>query len=49
LIMDRILDEERAQEEADDRVKSLKSRLEAIKRQRELKKKGATATTSKEP
>ncbi|KAG8970572.1 hypothetical protein FRC03_006701 [Tulasnella sp. 419] len=35
LIMDRLLDEERAQEEADDKVRSLKARLEAIKKQRE--------------
>ncbi|KAG8908365.1 hypothetical protein FRB99_007293 [Tulasnella sp. 403] len=42
LIMDRLLEEERAQEEADDRVKSLKARLEAIKRQRERKKQDKT-------
>ena len=41
LIMDRLLDEERAQDEADDKVKTLKARLEAIKKQRELKKKAA--------
>jgi len=39
LIMDRLLDEERAQEDADDKVKSLKARLAAIKLQREAKRK----------
>jgi len=37
LIMDRILDEERAQEEADERVESLKARLEAMKKARREK------------
>lgn len=43
LIMDRIVEEERAQEEADDKVRSLKARLEAIKKQRELKKKAVAS------
>ncbi|KZV77244.1 hypothetical protein PENSPDRAFT_679436 [Peniophora sp. CONT] len=34
LIMDRLLEEERAQEEADERVSALKGRLEMLKRQR---------------
>ena len=34
LIMDRILDEERAQEDADDRVTALKARLAAVKAKR---------------
>ena len=38
LIMDRLLDEERAQEEADAKVTLLKSRLEAVRRQREARK-----------
>ncbi|OCH94901.1 hypothetical protein OBBRIDRAFT_884450 [Obba rivulosa] len=38
LIMDRLLEEERAQEEADAKVAQLKSRLEALKRQREAKR-----------
>lgn len=36
LIMDRLMDEERAQEEADARVTVLKSRLETLRKQREL-------------
>ncbi|KAF8339858.1 uncharacterized protein EI90DRAFT_3117610 [Cantharellus anzutake] len=35
LIMDRLLDEERAQEEADARVNALKARMEAIRQKRE--------------
>ncbi|KAF5381982.1 hypothetical protein D9615_004214 [Tricholomella constricta] len=38
LIMDRLLDEERAQEEADQRVVVMKARLEALKKKREVKK-----------
>ncbi|KAI0723669.1 hypothetical protein C8Q72DRAFT_787196 [Fomitopsis betulina] len=38
LIMDRLLEEERAQEEADAKVTVLKSRLDAIRRQREARK-----------
>ncbi|EPS93609.1 hypothetical protein FOMPIDRAFT_1135842 [Fomitopsis schrenkii] len=38
LIMDRLLEEERAQEEADAKVTLLKSRLDAIRRQREARK-----------
>ncbi|KAG9049104.1 hypothetical protein FS837_011116 [Tulasnella sp. UAMH 9824] len=47
LIMDRIIEEERAQEEADDKVRSLKARLEAIKKQRELKKKATSESSMK--
>ena len=36
--MDRLLEEERAQEEADAKVAMLKNRLDAIRRQREAKK-----------
>ncbi|KAL5526040.1 hypothetical protein ACEPAG_7378 [Sanghuangporus baumii] len=39
LIMDRILEEERAQEEADERVGRLKARVEAIKKAREARRK----------
>ena len=35
LIMDRILDEERAQEEADEKVRAVKARLAAIRKKRE--------------
>ncbi|KAH9068227.1 hypothetical protein EDB83DRAFT_638815 [Lactarius deliciosus] len=38
LIMDRLLEEERAQEEADSRVATLKSRVEMLKKRRELAK-----------
>lgn len=38
LIMDRLLEEERAQEEADAKVVVLKNRLDALRRQREAKK-----------
>ena len=38
LIMDRLLEEERAQEEADSRVAALKSRVELLKKKRELAK-----------
>lgn len=38
LIMDRILDEERAQEAAEEKVAALKARFEAIKKQREARK-----------
>jgi len=38
LIMDRLLEEERAQEEADGRVATLKSRVEMLKKKRELAK-----------
>lgn len=38
LIMDRLWEEERVQEEADAKVSLLKSRLEAVKRQREARK-----------
>ncbi|KAN0138906.1 hypothetical protein V8E53_003294 [Lactarius tabidus] len=38
LIMDRLLEEERAQEEADTRVAALKSRVEMLKKKRELAK-----------
>ncbi|KAH8994797.1 hypothetical protein EDB92DRAFT_224803 [Lactarius akahatsu] len=44
LIMDRLLEEERAQEEADSRVATLKSRVEMLKKRRELAKvKGSKA------
>ncbi|KAG8878876.1 hypothetical protein FRB97_001476 [Tulasnella sp. 331] len=46
LILDRIIDEERAQEEAEEKVTALRTRFEAIKRQREAKKL-ATATKTK--
>ncbi|KAL5526862.1 hypothetical protein ACEPAF_8589 [Sanghuangporus sanghuang] len=39
LIMDRILEEERAQEEADERVGRLKARVEALKKAREARRK----------
>jgi zinc finger protein 830 len=46
LIMDRLLEEERAQEEADTRVAALKSRVEMLKKKRELAKaKGSKAGT----
>ena len=46
LIMDRLLEEERAQEEADSRVAALKSRVEMLKKKRELAKaKGNKAGT----
>lgn len=47
LIMDRLLEEERAQEEADTRVAALKSRVEMLKKKRELAKeaKGTKAGT----
>ncbi len=38
LIMDRLMDEERAQEDADTRVQLLKTKLEALRRKRELAK-----------
>lgn len=38
LIMDRLMEEERAQEEADAKVAMLKNRLEALRKQREAKK-----------
>ncbi|KAF8072110.1 hypothetical protein FPV67DRAFT_920167 [Lyophyllum atratum] len=38
LIMDRLLDEERAQEEADERVAVMKARLEALKKKRGMRK-----------
>jgi len=41
LIMDRLVDEERAQEEADAKVTALKARLEAIKLKRAAKKAGS--------
>ncbi|KAG6820861.1 hypothetical protein H0H93_010688 [Arthromyces matolae] len=40
LIMDRLMDEERAQEEADQRVLDMKARLEALKKKRGAKKTG---------
>lgn len=46
LIMDRILDEERAQEAAEEKVSALKSRFEAIKKQREARKLAAGAKKS---
>ena len=39
LIMDRIMDEERAQEDADERVRSLKARLALVKQKREAERK----------
>lgn len=45
LIMDRLLDEERAQEEADAKVTVLKSRLEALKKQREAARKVKAIST----
>lgn len=45
--MDCMLEEERAQEEADDKVKSLKARLEAIKKAREAKKASAAGKGKK--
>lgn len=44
LIMDRLLDEERAQEDADNRVLQMKSRLEAIRKRKGLKKQKVTHT-----
>lgn len=41
LIMDRLMDEERAQEDADAKVSALKARLEAIKLKRAAKKAGS--------
>jgi zinc finger protein 830 len=41
LIMDRLLDEERAQEDADAKVSALKARLQAIKLKRAARKAGA--------
>ncbi|KAG6877947.1 hypothetical protein C0993_001805 [Termitomyces sp. T159_Od127] len=38
LIMDRLMDEERAQEEADQRVSSMRAKFEALKRKREARK-----------
>jgi zinc finger protein 830 len=38
LVMDRLMNEERAQEEADARVSVMKARLEAMRRQREAKR-----------
>ncbi|TFY75980.1 hypothetical protein EWM64_g8032 [Hericium alpestre] len=45
LIMDRLLEEERVQEEADSRVTLLKARLDTLKKQRELAKAKKTART----
>ena len=45
LIMDRLIEEERAQEEADERVGLLKAKVEAMKRMREAKKAGKKAKT----
>lgn len=42
LIMDRLMDEERAQEEADAKVSMLKSKLDALKRKREAAKAART-------
>jgi len=44
LILDRIVDEERAQEEAEEKVTALRTRFEAIKRQREARKAGAASS-----
>ncbi|KAG6889354.1 hypothetical protein C0992_005582 [Termitomyces sp. T32_za158] len=46
LIMDRLMDEERAQEEADQRVLSMKAKFEALKRKREAKKANAQESAS---
>ena len=46
LIMDRLLDEERAQEEADMRVTALKSRLDALRKKREAARFAKAKTTS---
>jgi zinc finger protein 830 len=43
LIMDRLLEEERIQEEADMRVQAMKNRMEALKKRREARKAGAKA------
>ncbi|KAG6828678.1 hypothetical protein H0H92_007093 [Tricholoma furcatifolium] len=45
LIMDRLLDEERAQEEADQRVTSMKARLDALKKKREAAKRAKLPTS----
>lgn len=45
LIMDRLLEEERAQEEADSKVTMLKSKLDLIRRQREARKAGKAKTS----
>lgn len=44
LIMDRILDEERAQEDADEKVRAIKARLAAVRRKREEAKKKAAGS-----
>lgn len=46
LIMDRLLDEERAQEEADMKVSVMKSKLEALKKKREAAKAAKTKASS---
>jgi zinc finger protein 830 len=46
LIMDRLLDEERAQEEADMKVQMMKNRLEAFKKQRDAKRAAKAAAKS---
>ncbi|CCA71441.1 hypothetical protein PIIN_05380 [Serendipita indica DSM 11827] len=45
LIMDRIMEEERAQEDADERVRSLKARLALVKQKREAERKRKLGTT----
>ncbi|KAF8962686.1 hypothetical protein BDZ97DRAFT_1920258 [Flammula alnicola] len=46
LIMDRLLEEERAQEDVDTRVQLLKARLEGLRKKRELAKANKTKVTS---
>ena len=46
LIMDRLLDEERAQEEADMRVTAMKARLDALRKKREAKRSAQAEITS---
>ena len=46
LIMDRLIEEERAQEEADSRVGLLKAKVEALKKARELKRAQMKKSTS---
>lgn len=49
LIMDRLLDEERAQEEADAKVTMLKHRLDALRKQREARQKVKQTGKSADP
>lgn len=46
LIMDRILEEERAQEDADEKLRALKARLALVKKRREEERRRKAAGTS---